>query len=877
MKRSPTRTLYTVALVLALTTLLALGTRIAPGAASSIAMTFVSNSTPLPIPGVAVVSNTVTSAVAAQGNKTITPDTGQTDLPAKSPKNKTRLGSQRATQGPKGVGPANDNCANAVFINGCPFTDTKDTTGATDEQGEPQSTCTLQSSSVWYTYAPGGNAASVTVDTCSSNFDTAIMVYSVNGAACDFANFVPVTCNDDFCGDGFQSSVTFLADAGQTYKIQVGGFDGETGNLVVNVACTVLTCPPTVIHGTLGSNDPSFPGPRASGNQIGRLNRNGIASSCASPKTCLIFDPANSRAFDAYTFTNNSGATACVTGNLNVLTQSAANYQSNAYLGSYDPNNICTNYLADPGLSSGSPPTPTIFSFNVPAGANFVIVVHTTNPGETGGNYDLTVVGNICAPSACTITCPADITQPNDPNQCGAVVNYTPPNPGGCTVLCSPAGGSFFPVGITTVTCSATGSGGQAKPTPNAAQACTTITESTSQAITGLNSVSCNNGVGHTDNSYWRAFTLPTFGIVGAFDVMSVDIGVELASAGAQGSPGKPTIGPRKSGAAKTAQGKAAPTGASQPLTVRIYTSSTAFPAGFPGSLTLIATTNTTVTDQTGTIVNVPVTGTAAAGSQLVVEVFTPNGEAAGNLFFIGSNAAAETGPSYLNAADCGVPNPTTTAALGFPSMHIVMNVNGCEQVVGGGSTCTFTVTVNDTQPPTITCPPNQTAVTDQNACPAPACLVVTFPPPVASDNCPGVGVVCNPPSGSCFPTGTTTVTCTATDASGNTATCSFPVTTFDTALEDDSNPAIILLWNSNTGAYRFCCNGITFTGVGKATRQGCVYTLETPNAPDRRVLGRVDKAVHAGAGSLQSPPGAIRCTITDRNTLNDTLLPACQ
>jgi hypothetical protein len=46
-----------------------------------------------------------------------------------------------------------------------------------------------------------------------------------------------------------------------------------------------------------------------------------------------------------------------------------------------------------------------------------------------------------------------------------------------------------------------------------------------------------------------------------------------------------------------------------------------------------------------------------------------------------------------------------------------------------------------------------------------------------ASDNCPGVTTVCAPPSGSVFPLGTTTVTCIATDTSGNTATCSFTVT----------------------------------------------------------------------------------------------------
>jgi hypothetical protein len=142
--------------------------------------------------------------------------------------------------------------------------------------------------------------------------------------------------------------------------------------------------------------------------------------------------------------------------------------------------------------------------------------------------------------------------------------------------------------------------------------------------------------------------------------------------------------------------------------------------------------------------------------------------------------------------------------------------------------------------------------------------------------NCPGLVVACNPPSGSCFPIGVTTVVCTATDTAGNTATCSFTVTTFDVALQDDSDPSIILLWNSITGQYRFCCKGTTFSGVGKATIQGCVFTLQH-NPVDRRVLGRVDKAVHAGNASIQSPAGTTRCTITDRNTLNDTLLPACQ
>src|SRR6185436_14815448 len=63
-------------------------------------------------------------------------------------------------------------------------------------------------------------------------------------------------------------------------------------------------------------------------------------------------------------------------------------------------------------------------------------------------------VCSTCVPP-CTITCPANITVSNDPNQCGAIVNYpAPTTTGTCdTVVCSPASGSFFPKGATTVTC----------------------------------------------------------------------------------------------------------------------------------------------------------------------------------------------------------------------------------------------------------------------------------------------------------------------------------------------------------------------------------------------------------------------------------------
>jgi hypothetical protein len=210
-----------------------------------------------------------------------------------------------------------------------------------------------------------------------------------------------------------------------------------------------------------------------------------------------------------------------------------------------------------------------------------------------------------------------------------------------------------------------------------------------------------------------------------------------------------------------------------------------------------------------------------------------------------------------------------------FPKGTTTVTCTG-KDAANNTSTCTFTVQVNDAQSPAITCPANLTSIINQNACLSAACQVFTYTTPVASDNCPGVTTVCNPPSGSCFALGVTTVTCTATDASANTATCSFTVTTYDVAIQDDSNPNSVLLWNSSTGAYRFCCNGSTYTGIGIVKKQGCVYTLDL-TAADRRVQGKVDKSLHSGTGSLQTPPGTVRCSITDRNTLNDTNLTSCQ
>ena len=70
------------------------------------------------------------------------------------------------------------------------------------------------------------------------------------------------------------------------------------------------------------------------------------------------------------------------------------------------------------------------------------------------GTSDGTDIGAFETEVACVLTCPTDITVPNDPDECGAIVTYEEPSGESCgTVTCDHPSGSFFAVGETTVTC----------------------------------------------------------------------------------------------------------------------------------------------------------------------------------------------------------------------------------------------------------------------------------------------------------------------------------------------------------------------------------------------------------------------------------------
>ncbi|MFZ1369591.1 MAG: choice-of-anchor J domain-containing protein [Ferruginibacter sp.] len=137
-----------------------------------------------------------------------------------------------------------------------------------------------------------------------------------------------------------------------------------------------------------------------------RLNRPGApGGTCAVPRAFPGTFGAGPYFYDTYTFTNTTGVAACVVVNLTTTDLTNANIQSAAYLGSFNPAALGTNYIADPYVSTGTPAPPAgiTYSFNLANGATTVIVVFSTNPNSTpagtASNYTLSIDG---LTSACT-------------------------------------------------------------------------------------------------------------------------------------------------------------------------------------------------------------------------------------------------------------------------------------------------------------------------------------------------------------------------------------------------------------------------------------------------------------------------------------------
>ncbi|MGH9158971.1 MAG: choice-of-anchor J domain-containing protein [Vicinamibacteraceae bacterium] len=152
---------------------------------------------------------------------------------------------------------------------------------------------------------------------------------------------------------------------------------------------------------------------------------------------------------------------------------------------------------------------------------------------------------------------------------------------------------------------------------------------------------------------FLRTVTLTDFGITGAFDVTAVTFGVEAVR----------------------------DTTAS--ITVNLYTLEGDFTYA---NLTPIGSATVDLPPQELTLVTVPVTGEAPAGSTLVVEMAAPDLRGVGG-FSVGANDLGETAPSYIASDSCDTPEPTAIADI-FPwNLHFVMTVTGETETADAAAT----------------------------------------------------------------------------------------------------------------------------------------------------------------------------------------------
>jgi len=481
--------------------------------------------------------------------------------------------------------------------------------------------------------------------------------------------------------------------------------------------------------------------------------------------------------FPVLTSANSVGNLTIIAGTLNSTTGTTFRIEFFSSAGCDPSNNgegqtfIGFTNVATPAAVCDVPINVTVL-FAVPAGQ--VVTATATDPANNTSEFSqcVTVTAGVC-----TINCPPNQTSANDPNQCGAVVTYPLPNASaGCgTVTCSPASGSFFPRGTTTVTCT-TGGGPSCSftVTVNDTQP-PTITCPPNQTVAGSAPTVVNYPAPTVSDNCpgATAACVPPSGSTFPPGTTPVNCNATDASANTAACTFTVTVtpctiacpadlivgtGPNATQCSSNVTYQAPTTlGACGPVT-----------CGPPsGSVFAVGTTTVSCTTNVGPSCSFSVTVVDDTPPTINCSTGVTAPLPAGQL------SAVVNYPAATATDNCTVASVVCVPASGSPfPVGATLVTCTATDASANANLCFFFVTVLDAEAPVIRCPANVSAALPSGQTSA----VVNYPPPTVTDNLPGVNVVCVPASGSSFPAGSTTVTCTATDAGGNKSSCSFIV-----------------------------------------------------------------------------------------------------
>jgi trimeric autotransporter adhesin len=471
-----------------------------------------------------------------------------------------------------------------------------------------------------------------------------------------------------------------------------------------------------------------------------------------------------------------------------------------------------------------------------PIGTTIVTWTATDAAGNSASaTQTVTVVDNI-APVISGM--PSPIVESNEPGACGATVSWIEPvandNCAVITFISSHASGDVFPVGITTVTYTATDAAG------NSTSASFTVRVNDTE----LPSITAPATVTVDANSACVAFNVALGSPVTTDNCAVVSV-----------NNNAPSVFPIGSTIVTWTVTDAAGNSATADQTV-IVEDNTAPALVAPTAITVIANENceATITELGTPIASdnctlVSITNNAPTvfpiGTTIVTWTAT---DAAGN-----SASATQTVTVVDNIAPVisGMPSPIVEsnepgacgatvswiepvandncAVITFISSHasgdvfpvgITTVTYTATDAAGNSTSASFTVRVNDTELPSITAP--ATVTVDANS----ACVAfnVALGSPVTTDNCAVVSVNNNAPS--VFPIGSTIVTWTVTDAAGNSATADQTV-----IVEDNTAPALVAPTAITVIANENCEATITELGTPIAS-DNCTLVSITNNAP---------------------------------------------